>query len=191
MLEIWIRDYPADFAVRGTAGALNALVRAILSKTYLLHYGCDFLPFTEQLPDFKDNDADWALPVENQAFEDDDGVEDDDDDSDRFAESATLNGSREESMHHFNAPSMSSPIRERKPSLPLAATLSAHVDPARSGSEEFSPDSSEFKKYLKDLAKVANEVSGLDPSAVAAEITRIETEKFQDIEVCVPHSMFI
>jgi hypothetical protein len=71
LLEVWIRDYPYDFAVRGTAGALNALVKAVVAKTYLLHYGCEFLPFTELVIKHEDLDEAWALPVEDLADESD------------------------------------------------------------------------------------------------------------------------
>ncbi|KAF7969341.1 hypothetical protein HWV62_27669 [Athelia sp. TMB] len=181
LLEVWIRDYPADFAVLGTAGALNALVRAIITKTYLLHYGCDFLPFTEQLPDFKDQDADWALPVENQAFEDDDGASDDDD-SERFIESAMMSSSTDDSISVMKAPSIVVQ-RERKSSLPLTATLSTHAESVHSSSESvFSPDDPEFKKYLKELAKTAHIVNDYEPQLIANEITRIEAQYFQEIQ---------
>ncbi|KAL1738736.1 hypothetical protein HDZ31DRAFT_11016, partial [Schizophyllum fasciatum] len=65
LLETWIHDYPHDFAVKGSYGALNALVRSIVSKTYLLHYGSDFLPFVEQALTYQDTDSQWAKPVDD------------------------------------------------------------------------------------------------------------------------------
>lgn len=181
LLDIWIRDYPSDFAVRGTAGALHALVRAILTKTYLLHYGCDFLPFTEMLPNFKDKDAEWALPVQNQTFDDDDIAEDDDDDSVRYADSSLTTSSTEGSILNQPPPSITGSSRERKSSLPLSATLPTNHESTEP--DGFSPDDPDSKKLLKDLVKVAQEVSSFDVLHVAEEITRIEAQYFLDIEV--------
>jgi hypothetical protein len=72
LLADWIRDYPYDFAVRGTAGALSALVKSIIAKTYLIHYGLEFLPFLETLPNLVDKDASWALKVNSTTEESDD-----------------------------------------------------------------------------------------------------------------------
>ena len=72
LLELWIGDDPHDFAVRGTAGALSALVKSIISKTYLLHYGSEFLPFLELLSSLFDKDVAWALKIDDNAEESDD-----------------------------------------------------------------------------------------------------------------------
>ena len=77
MLETWIHDYPHDFA-RGTIGALNALIKSIISRTHLFHYGSGFLLFLEQLPSV-DQDAAWALKAD---ISDTDTLEEDDDDAD-------------------------------------------------------------------------------------------------------------
>ena len=49
LLDQWISLYPTDFAVSGASGALAALIKSILNKTYLLHYGAEFLPFLEMV----------------------------------------------------------------------------------------------------------------------------------------------
>ncbi|KAE9398927.1 hypothetical protein BT96DRAFT_711392 [Gymnopus androsaceus JB14] len=72
LLEFWIRDYSCNFPVRGTAGALSALIKSIISKTYLLHYRSDFLPFLEVLLMLVDWDSSWALKVDDTANESDD-----------------------------------------------------------------------------------------------------------------------
>ena len=79
MLETWIHDYPHDFA-RGTIGALNALIKSIISRTHLFHYGSGFLLFLEQLPSV-DQDAAWALKAD---ISDTDTLEEDDDDDDEI-----------------------------------------------------------------------------------------------------------
>jgi threonyl-tRNA synthetase len=72
LLADWIHDYPHDFAVRDTAGALSALVKSIIAKTHLIHYGLEFLPFLEVLPNLVDQDTIWALKVEGPTYESDD-----------------------------------------------------------------------------------------------------------------------
>ncbi|KAF7293692.1 Ras guanyl-nucleotide exchange factor [Mycena indigotica] len=70
LLEEWIRDYPYDFKVRGTPSALSALFKSMTSKTYLLHYGADFLPFHELLPNLVDKDA-ADYPEDESDYDDD------------------------------------------------------------------------------------------------------------------------
>jgi hypothetical protein len=86
LLEDWIREYPHDFAVRGTLGALNALIKSIISKTHLLHYGSGLLPFLERLPGLADQDAAWALKVDISDTDSDDYTLEDDDDETKVAE---------------------------------------------------------------------------------------------------------
>ena len=64
LLEQWIHDHPTDFAVPGTAGALQALIKQILRQPHTLYYGSDFLPFLEILPTLQDQDSSWAVTVE-------------------------------------------------------------------------------------------------------------------------------
>ncbi|KAG7450495.1 ras GEF [Guyanagaster necrorhizus] len=174
LLELWIRDYPYDFAVRGTAGALSALIKSIISKTYLLHYGSDFLPFLEVLPNLVDLDAAWALKVEDPADESDDSyslLEDDDDGASK---------SEADSLSYLNASSSTvkakpaTGFRERKGSLPLSAKAllpqNSHVN-----------DDPTPKEQLKILQRVAQEVNATDPEEIAQEITRLESKLFLQI----------
>src|SRR5260221_11697899 len=81
LLEVWIQDYPHDFAVGAAADALNALVKSIVTKTHLLHYGTDLLPFLEGRP-LQDKDTAWAIQVNEPTAESDESYtfsEDDDD----------------------------------------------------------------------------------------------------------------
>lgn len=174
LLELWIRDYSYDFAVRGTAGALSALIKSIISKTYLLHYGSDFLPFLEVLPNLVDEDAAWSLKVEDLADESDDSyslLEDDDENASK---------SEGESQSNLNASSSTmkgkpaTGVRERKGSLPLSAKAllpqNNHIN------EDPTP-----KDQLKKLQRLAQEVNATDPEEIAQEITRLESKLFLQI----------
>ncbi|KAJ3928633.1 MAG: ras guanine nucleotide exchange factor domain-containing protein [Lentinula lateritia] len=179
LLEIWIRDYSYDFAVRGTAGALSALIKSIISKTYLLHYGSDFLPFLEVLPTLVDRDSSWALKVDDDAASDDSySLLEDDDESIKSATKLTSSPPED-----LGKTSVSIPSRSRKSSIPL---LSAKVLFPSSGGYNGSIDSdnAEFttKQQLRELVKLANEVNMIDSGELAQEITRIEKQSFLEIE---------
>jgi hypothetical protein len=183
LLETWIREFPYDFAVKGTAGALIALIKSIISKTHLLHYGSEFLPFLEQLPSLVDQDATWALKSEvSDADSDVYSLEDEDEghkiedkeESDTGSEPQTvaLSSSRPA------ASSTSPQSRERKSSLPLPrALLSPSSIPT-----EHNP-----KQHLRDLVKLAQEVSGIDSEEIAQEITKQGVRKFLMIRVRLVH----
>ncbi|KAJ3750360.1 ras guanine nucleotide exchange factor domain-containing protein [Lentinula detonsa] len=178
LLEIWIRDYSYDFAVRGTAGALSALVKSIISKTYLLHYGFDFLPFLEVLPTLVDRDSAWALKVDDAADSDDSySFMEDDDESVKSAKKSTSSPPANQGK-----PSMSIPTRSRKSSIPL---LSAKVlFPSSSSTGSGDADNADFtsKQQLRELVRLANEIHMIDSEEIAQEITRIEKELFLEIE---------
>lgn len=72
LLDHWTRLYPSDFAVPGTAGALSALIKSVIGKTYLLHYGSEFIPFMDMLPTLKDQDTAWAMKVQEPKDDSDD-----------------------------------------------------------------------------------------------------------------------
>ncbi|KAF9526442.1 ras guanine nucleotide exchange factor domain-containing protein [Crepidotus variabilis] len=170
LLQTWIRDYPNDFAVKGTLGALNALIKSIISKTHLLHYGSDFLPFLEQLPSLREEDTEWALQAEMSDADSDDYTEDEEEgvrpESEELESELSLNFTEASSSTKVAFPS-----RERKPSLPLPkAVLSPLPNPA---SQEPSP-----KQLLRDLVKLASEVQSMDSEEIAQEITRQCARKF-------------
>ncbi|KAJ3744510.1 ras guanine nucleotide exchange factor domain-containing protein [Lentinula detonsa] len=153
LLEIWIRDYSYDFAVRGTAGALSALVKSIISKTYLLHYGFDFLPFLEVLPTLVDRDSAWALKVDDAA---------DSDDSYSFMEDD------DESV--------------KKSSIPLLSAKVLFPSSSSTGSGDADNADFTSKQQLRELVRLANEIHMIDSEEIAQEITRIEKELFLEIE---------
>ncbi|EEB98904.1 hypothetical protein MPER_01505, partial [Moniliophthora perniciosa FA553] len=179
LLELWIGDYDYDFSVRGTAGALSALIKSIISKTYLLHYGSDFLPLLEILPTLVDKDVAWALKVDDAADESDDSYSllEDDDESIRSEikphSPPTSPPKRKSSVN---------PTRERKSSLPLSAKSLFPGSATSSSSDD--PDSLDFhpKQQLRELLKLANEVHATDSEEIAQEITRIEKKLFLEIK---------
>jgi hypothetical protein len=175
LLEQWIQSYPTDFVVWGTPSALNALVRTIIAKTYLLHYGCDLVPFAEMLANFRDKDAAWALPVVDHTDESDDSDSLYDDD-----ESSIVNGIDYLTMSQSQRPpAIIVSSRERRPSLPLTAMILGYHEPI---SEPILADDPEFKKLLKDLVRNSQEIAVIDPTHIAEEITRIEAGYFLEIE---------
>ncbi|KAF5355854.1 hypothetical protein D9756_003782 [Leucocoprinus leucothites] len=188
LLEVWIVEYPSDFAVKGTAGALHALIRSILAKTHLLHYGSQLLPFLEVLPTLQDEDAIWATQPD---ITDESDVESFLEDEDYFQidegeqEASEVSSSRLPPPNipppippsqpvNSPIPPSSSSVRDRRPSLPLVRSLGL----AFNSSSDHDPTS---KQQLKDLVRVANEVMTLEASEVAEEITRVEAKYFLDI----------
>ncbi|KAJ4486179.1 ras guanine nucleotide exchange factor domain-containing protein [Lentinula aciculospora] len=178
LLEIWIRDYSYDFAVPGTLGAFNALSKSIISKTYLLHYGSDFLPFSEVVPTLVDRDSAWALKVDDAADSDDSySLMEDEDENVKSVVKSTSSPPADQGKTSMNIPS-----RSRKPSIPL---LSAKVlFPSSGSSNPVESDNAEFttKQQLRELVKVANEVNVIDSGEIAQEITRIEKQLFLEIQ---------
>jgi hypothetical protein len=172
LLEAWVQDYPHDFAVGAAADALNALVKSIITKTHLLHYGSDLLPFLEGRP-LQDKDAAWALKVDEPTAEGDEPYSFSEDDDDVVT---PLEASTSQTRVTEDASSTQSlgGSRERKPSLPLSArsngtTTSEHVD--------------SVKEILKYLLSTSAKLNGFEPQHVAEEITRVGKTHFLLIEV--------
>ncbi|CAL1695877.1 unnamed protein product [Somion occarium] len=182
LLDCWMRTYATDFAVPGTAGAFSALIKSILGKTYLLHYGSEFIPFMEILPTLKDKDAFWAVKVEAPA--------EDSDEESIIAEPA-LRSPEESSLssvssHSFQHPEpdrvVSQPLltRERKSSLPLARFTTRDKSHGHSNGGPKSRPSP--KAILNKLSDIASRIDRIDPSEIAQEISRVECEYFLQIE---------
>ncbi|KAF8898717.1 ras guanine nucleotide exchange factor domain-containing protein [Infundibulicybe gibba] len=160
LLLNWMREYPYDFLVPGTAGALSALIKSILSKTYLVHYATDYFPFLEMLPSLVDQDAAWAIKVEDIESDDDSFIEDDDEPEDLGPETESL------------ASSSQSPTSILGLRFPLARSLPSGAI-----------DSDLAQRHLiRDLTKLAQDVMVLDSDHIAQEITRIEVGLFLDIQ---------
>ncbi|KAJ7181680.1 ras guanine nucleotide exchange factor domain-containing protein [Mycena crocata] len=185
LLEQWIRDYPYDFKVRGTPSALSALFKSITSKTYLLHYGSDFLPFHELLPNLVDKDAAWAHKPD---YPEDESDYDDDEksavltlNSTHSSELESLPNARSPSAKTKAAPMIPAPFRERKGSLPLGNKL---IIPSSTPNGVAHNENSEanHRLQLKELLKLAADVNATDSEEIAQEITRMEVKLFLDIE---------
>ncbi|KAI9453994.1 ras GEF, partial [Russula earlei] len=173
LLDVWTQDYPHDFAVGAAADALNALVKSIVTKTHLLHYGTDLLPFLEVRP-LQDKDFAWAMKVDEPTAESDEPYSFSEDDDDvvpplETTSSQTLGSEDASSTQSLTVASS----RERKSSLPLSArsngTVSIeHVD--------------NVKEILKSLLGVSARLSLCEPQHVAEEITRVGKNLFLLIE---------
>lgn len=187
LLERWISTYPSDFAVPGTAGALRALIKSTLSKSYLLHYGAHFLPFLENIPNLWDRDASWAIKVDEDSDQSSLVSEDvdfavDGSDSKSLPELPSRARSRNGSLP---VPSQVLSTRDRKSSLPLAMTAKAlGLGPSTlpssvpENAHEMSP-----RQLLKRLQNMSEEVLKADFTQIAESITRIEARYFLRIEV--------
>lgn len=196
LLATWIHDYPHDFSVKGTAGALSAFVTSVINKSYLLHYGSDFLPFLEELPGFVDTDFVWATKEEYGLG--DESSDEDEDDGYSFLEkppvSSILTSDPDEQPKEPGSSVKSLPEkqpqnnqRERKGSLPLT-NIPKVMQPApgppplTTGVGGAAPGMT-VKEQVKHLQRVAAEVYLFDSEDIAKEITRIEEKLFTDISV--------
>lgn len=177
LLADWIRDYPYDFAVRGTAGALSALVKSIIAKTYLIHYGLEFLPFLETLPNLIDPDARWALKVDISTEESDDSYSMLDEDEVRSASPASESPVVSTTSARPVSPTQAPSSRERKHSLPLSRPTPKSAIP-HNGELEHSP-----KNVIRELQRISVELFTLHPIDVAQEITRVQKGLFLKIQV--------
>jgi hypothetical protein len=185
LLETWIQAYPQDFAVPGAPGALHALVRSIVGKTYLLHYGSDFLPFLSHLPNIIDTDAAWALKSEIPVDESEDPYSISDGEEETLVvETESPSTSRSlVARSNDNLPSAAS-VRERKSSLPLSAKI---FIPVNSGHSQGDAQDMSPKDLLNKLRSNAQTLANFDCSAIAEEITRVEAKLFMDIEVSISY----
>ncbi|TFK57665.1 ras GEF [Heliocybe sulcata] len=177
LLGTWIQDFPYDFAVPGSAGALSAVVKSVMSKSHLLHYAADFLPFLEVLPNLVDRDIDWAAKTDELPDTSDDSYDTSDEEG-----LDTSPAVREPPDSSPAPPKRSSFARDRRPSLPL--TAKALVMPNTPLIESFAPDTSNAsaKFVIKELHKICQDLSLLDSKDVAQEMTRLEVKLFLQIE---------
>lgn len=173
-----MRIYRDDFAVPGTAGAFSALIKSILGKTYLLHYGSEFIPFMEILPTLKDNDAFWAIKVEAPEDDSDEDASSIAEPPPETVESASLSSISSHSLptppEIRNAQPPPPPLpttRERKSSLPLGRlTVKDNLPPG-------------FKDVLSRLKTNAKTLEPWGPAEIAQEINRVECYYFLKIRV--------
>ncbi|THH09195.1 hypothetical protein EW145_g2199 [Phellinidium pouzarii] len=189
LLEQWMKDYPSDFAVPGTHGALSAFVKHLLSYSHTLSYGSDFLPFIETLPTLEDEDAEWSLKVNDFSAESDNETD---------SISDMVPGRLETDMESPTTPlsqiprcSASEPAssprtaaRERRSSLPLSAM--ALIKAPILSSVWYQRTDEQSKPSVKDivtkLQRTAAALSQHEADAIANEITRRESELFLKIQ---------
>jgi hypothetical protein len=168
-------------------------------KTHLLHYGSDFLPFLEMLPNLVDKDSAWALKVEHPADESDDSLSVSDEDSSEAAVAAPV--AREADGRSSNSagraaslsaaadtrPSIMTFSRERKSSLPLSRYRDQNnvlTSPVSSGRAYQEAETVAQRRTLKELLRISQELAVFNPMEVAQELTRTHVKLFLDIEVC-------
>ncbi|KAI0757004.1 ras GEF [Daedaleopsis nitida] len=191
LLDQWISLYPTDFAVSGASGALAALIKSILNKTYLLHYGAEFLPFLEMVSSLKDKDALWSLKVEDENS--DSSSISDDEHSFLIDQPLTQRSSSPPPLPAENSsPNVSSNqsgfARERKASLPLTAKALIAVPSQSSFLGQSSEPMSSFapahspKAILRTLQNASQLLHSCDPADIAQEMTRIQCQFFLRIE---------
>jgi endogenous inhibitor of DNA gyrase (YacG/DUF329 family) len=185
LLEQWIADYPSDFAVPGTHGALSALVKQIMKQSHTLYYGSDFYPFLERLPQLVDLDEAWAVKADII-------VEESDESDDGLIEDQTVFTGLEEDMppstaHPYgiatstvNEPAIRG--RARKTSLPLSLLSSGSTGRMSNSGPPVPPSP---KEILARLVRTSQALSSFDALAIAWEITRRELDLFLQIKVSV------
>ena len=176
LLEQWIHDHPTDFAVPGTAGALQALIKQILRQPHTLYYGSDFLPFLEILPTLQDQDSSWAVTVET-IIADSDELDSDSDGG--YERPLTV-------THPVVVPEQvadpARPItRERKSSIPFSAKnfLSGSLPATIGTAGSISPSP---RDTLSRLVKASNGILHVDSEELAREITRRELDLYMRIQ---------
>lgn len=172
LLEQWIQDYPNDFAVPGSAGAFNALIKQILRHPHTLYYGSDLLPFIEIIPTLQDLDSAWAVPETSIAEDDSDSAYDiDGHDSDGETRSSSTRNERIDSVSGTKSHTSG---RDRKASFPLSTKAILQVP--------ITTIPIPAKDLIARLVKTSNNLLQFDSDDVAKEITRRELELYLDIK---------
>lgn len=185
LLEQWVCDYPSDFAVPGTAGALSAVVKQILKQPHTLNYGSEFLPFLEMLPTLVDQDAAWALPPPDAVLPSPSESEE----SDSYVEEG-VRGVGGEDTEGDSPTSISSlppdTVKGVRPGVVgtrnrKTSSLTTKVSSLASSGRNHQPLSS--KEILAKLVKVSQNVLHFSSEVIAEEITMKELELYIQFEV--------
>lgn len=182
-----MRDYPSDFAVPGTYGALNAFVKQILAHSHTLCYGSDFQPFLDGINDLVDQDAAWAIKAEDFSAESDTDSMVDYELGSEDTEMGSSTSISPPMKNTVSEPATSPKIstRERRSSLPLSAMnllKTPYLTSTRSQRTQQSSSPSPREIIIR-LQKVAQTLSQYESDAIANEITRREKELFLKIDV--------
>ncbi|KAG8762794.1 hypothetical protein FRC11_007750 [Ceratobasidium sp. 423] len=185
LLQHWIEDYPNDFAAPGAGSALAAVVRTACEKNHLMYYGSEFTYFLDELPDLADDASSWAFvstdtPVEEESLYD---FQLDFDPEFNFGPEAEGFGLFDPAYRI--APNSATFNLDNEEEPPMTGRTARF----ESGTEEsigrgLSPDArrGNTSPALKACQAVAAELLECDPTMIAGEITRLETELFLKIK---------
>lgn len=186
-----MKEYPSDFAVDGTHGALDAVIRHVLSYSHTLSYGCDFLPFMDKLGVLKDEDSSWGLKADIRSISDsdtDDSMFDPDFSGLDIEESRrVVPPSPKPNRKSISDPPSSprSSNRERRSSLPFSTMMRMKMN-ALAGLDE--PSTPSPKEIISKLQRAASALNNYEADTIANEITRRELQLFLGIKVRIPFS---
>lgn len=70
LLSQWKENYPHDFGAPGTFGALQALLKQVVSNVHLVHYASDLIPFLDDIPKLEDRESTWCKKEETVGGDD-------------------------------------------------------------------------------------------------------------------------
>ncbi|CUA71709.1 Rap guanine nucleotide exchange factor 3 [Rhizoctonia solani] len=185
LLQHWIEEYPNDFAAPGAPSALATVVRTACESTHLMYYGSEFTYFLDELPCLADDASSWAYvsadtPVEDESLYD---FELDFDREFNFSPEADGFGLFDPS--YTIAPhSAVQPVDNEEEPPTTARTARFESAGEESIGRGISPDARRGGQNpaFKALQAVANELLDYDASAIAEEITRLETDLFLKIK---------
>jgi hypothetical protein len=178
-LQQWTQKYPHDFAVAGTEGALDALIKSAARRTHLLHYATEFHEFQQSLPRLLDTDSSWAKKPDEHLPDDSDdsySLSDDDDVPEQPSSSSSYDFLNDDATTYSHPETLSSTGRSsgeyrrpasrmRKSSLPFTGMDFGLIPPIDAR-----------KQKLKLLSSVAHDLDMMLTSEIAEEITRICTK---------------
>lgn len=185
-----MNEYPSDFAVPGTHGALLAFIRHLLSHAHTLPYASDFLIFLDSLPSRRDEELGWAFKGDEYSVQESDHEMDSLLDTEpvlldvETEEDVAVPSSPAQSRLSTTEPSISprSTARERRSSLPLTAIALIRNSSWLQRSDE--REGLSEKEILSKLQKTASNLLQYEADSIASEITRRELGLFVKIHVC-------
>jgi hypothetical protein len=70
LLSQWKENYPNDFGAPGTFGALQALLKQVVSNVHLVHYASDLIPFLDEVQKLTDKESTWCKKEETVGADD-------------------------------------------------------------------------------------------------------------------------
>lgn len=180
-------EYPSDFTVRGTHGALSAFIKQTLLHAHIMHYGADLLLAIEKLQKLTDMDASWSVKAEDSAIGSDE--------SDGIADDLISDESEDTKADHLDSPpplvnedtvhavSVAIPARERKSSLPLTKTFLSKPPSSPSMGRSYSSGATSPKELIINLQRISLQLLNVDSESIAREISRNDSLHFLKIQV--------